>query len=109
MHYVKTKVHDLIKAEALAFNDDDIPDVNRNPLPDHQRLKINAIGSDLELQIEKDAKAVLMPMKTVYEALIKTETLDEEQEKKKMKMGKDSIASITRSPWATPFKTVKIF
>ena len=67
----------------MAFDDDDVLDVNRNPLPDHQRPKINAIGSDPELQIEKDAKAVCMPMKTVYEALFKTEMIDEEQEKKK--------------------------
>ena len=48
-----------------------------------------------------------MPMGTVHEALFKIEMLDEEQ--KKMKMGKGSIVSITRSPWATPFKTVKTF
>ena len=77
---LKRRVHDLIKAGALAFNDDDVPDVNRNPLPDHQRPKINAIGSDPELQIKKDAKVVRMPMKTMYEALSKAKMLDEEQE-----------------------------
>ena len=41
------------------------------------------IGNDPELQIEKDVKAVRMPMETVYEALFKAEMLDEEQEKKK--------------------------
>ena len=65
-----------------AFDDDDVPDVNRNPLSDYQRPKINAIGNNPELQIEKDAKAVCMPMRTVYEALFKAEILDEEQEKK---------------------------
>ena len=106
---LKRRVHNLIKAEALAFDDDDIPDVNRNPLSDHQRPKINAIDSDPELQIKKDAKVVRIPMGTVYEALFKAEMLDEEQKKrKKMKMGKGNIVSITRSPWATPFKTVKI-
>ena len=64
----------------MAFDDDDVLNVNRNPLPDHQRPKINAIGSDPELQIEKDAKAVRMPMETVYKALFKAEMLDEEQE-----------------------------
>ena len=82
---LKRKVHDLIKARALAFDDDDVPDVNRNPLLDHQGLKINAIGSDPELQIEKDAKVVRMPMGTVYKALFKAEMLNEEQEKKKEK------------------------
>ena len=71
----------------MAFDDDDVPDVNRNPLPDHQRPKINAIGNDPELQIEKDAKVVRMPMRTVYEALFKAEMLDEEQEKKENKDG----------------------
>ena len=46
---LKRKVHDLIKVEALEFDDEDVPDVNRNPLPDHQRSKINAIGSDPKL------------------------------------------------------------
>ena len=55
---LKRKVHDLIKAKALAFDDEDVSDVNRNPLPNHQRPKINAIGSDPELQIENDVKAV---------------------------------------------------
>ena len=77
---LKRKVYDLIKVGALAFDDDDVPDVNRNPLPDHQRLKINAIGNDPEFRIEKDAKAVCMPMETVYEALFKAKMLDEEQE-----------------------------
>ena len=46
---LKQRFHDLIKVGALVFDDEDVPDVNRNPLPDHQRPKINAIGSDLEL------------------------------------------------------------
>ena len=52
-------------------------------LPDHQRSKINTVGSDPKLQIEKDVKAVCMPMETVYKALLRAGTLDEEQEKKK--------------------------
>ena len=84
---LKRRVHDLIKVGALAFDDNDVLDVNRNPLPDHQRSKINAIGSDPKLQIEKDAKAVCMPMRTVYEALFKTEMLEEKQEKKENEDG----------------------
>ena len=37
----------------------------------------------MELQIEKDVKAVFMPIETVYKALLKTTMLDEEQKKKK--------------------------
>ena len=79
---LKRKVHDLIKARALAFDDKYVLDVNRNPPLDHQRPKINAIGSNPELQIEKDVKAVCMPMETVYKALLKAGMLEEEQEKK---------------------------
>ena len=79
---MKRKVHDLIKARALAFDDEDIPDVNRNSLPDHQRPKINVVDSNPELQIEKNVKAVCMPMETVYETLLKVDILGEEQEKK---------------------------
>ena len=79
---LKRKVYDLIKVGALAFDDEDVPDVNRNPLPNHQRPKINAVDSDPKLQIEKDAKVVCMPMETVYKALLKAGMLDEEQEKK---------------------------
>ena len=82
---LKRRVHDLIKAGALTFNDDDVFDVNRNPLPDHQRSKINAIGCNPKLQIEKDDRAVHMPMGTVYEALFKAEMLDEKQERPKFK------------------------
>ena len=49
---LKRKVHDLIKVGALAFDDEDIPDVNRNPLSDHQRPKVNAVESDPELLVE---------------------------------------------------------
>ena len=82
---LKRKVHNLIKAGALAFDDEDILDVNRNPLSDHQRPKVNAVESDPELLVEKDAKAVRMSMETVYEALLKAGMLEEEQEKKKEK------------------------
>ena len=100
----------LIKAGALAFDDEDIPYVNRNLLPDHQRSKINAVDHDPELQIEKDVKAVCMPIETVYEALLKTDMLGEEQEKKEENEdGEGSIINTTRGPWATPFKIVKIF
>ena len=73
---LKRKVHDLIKAGA--FDDEDVPDVNRNPLSDHQTPKINAVKSDLELLVEKDARAVRMSMETVYEALLKAGMLEKE-------------------------------
>ena len=39
--------------------------------------------SDPELLIEKDIRAIYMPMETVHEALFKVGMLDEEQGKKK--------------------------
>ena len=75
---LKQRVHDLIKARALAFNDKDVPNVNGNPLSNHQKPKINDVDSDPELQIEKNVKAVYMPMEIVYEALLKAGMLDEE-------------------------------
>ena len=80
---LKRRVHDLIKAGALAFDDEDTSDVNRNPFSDHQKSKINVVESDPELLVEKDIRVVCMPMKTVYEALFKVGMLIEEQEKKK--------------------------
>ena len=74
---MKQRVHDLIKDGALAFDDEDVSNVNRNPLSDHQRPKINAVESDSELLIERDIRAVCMPMKTVHESLFKTGMLDE--------------------------------
>ena len=38
-----------------------------------------------ELLVEKDVKAIRMPMETVYEALFKAGMLDKEQEKKEEK------------------------
>ena len=75
---VKQKVNDLIKVGALAFDDEDIPNVNRNPLPDYQRPKVNAVESDPELLVEKDARVVRMFMETVYEALLKAGMLEKE-------------------------------
>ena len=82
---LKQRFHDLIKVGALAFDDEDIPDVNRNPLSDRQRPKVNAVESDPELLVEKDARAIRMSMETVYEALLKIGMLEEEQEKKEEK------------------------
>ena len=82
---LKRRVHDLIKAGALAFDDEDVSDVNKNPLLDHQRPKINAVKSDPELLVKKDARAVRMFMEMVYEALLKAGMLEEEQKKKEEK------------------------
>ena len=79
---LKQRVHDLIKAGALAFDDEDVSDVNRNPLSDHQSPKINGVENDSEMIIEKDIKAICMSMEVVYQALLKASMLGEGQQKK---------------------------
>ena len=54
-------------------------------MSNHQRPKVNAVESNPELLVEKDARAVRMSMETMYEALLKAGMLEEEQEKKKEK------------------------
>ena len=71
-------VHDLIKARALTFEDEDIPNVNENPLLDHQRSKINTVKSSLELQVERDVEVVCMPTKIVHKSLLKAGMLNGE-------------------------------
>ena len=75
---MKRRVHDLIKVGALAFDNDDISDVNKNPLLDHQRPKINVVENDLKLLVENDAMAVRMSIEMVIGALLKAGILKEE-------------------------------
>ena len=51
-----------------------------NPFSDHQRPKINAVGKDSELLIEKDIRAICMLIETVYEALFKAGMLGQKME-----------------------------
>ena len=106
---LKQRVHDLIKAGALTFEDEDVPNVNGNPLPNHGKPRINVVESDPELLVEKDVRAVCMPMETMYEALIKAGMwIKSKRRKKKKKIGKGNIVCITRGLWVTPFKIVSI-
>ena len=75
----------------MAFDNEDILDVNRNLLSDHQRPKVNVVESDPELLVEKDVRAVRMSMETVYEALLKARMLEEEQEKKEDQEGEHCL------------------
>ena len=79
---LKWRVNDFIKTRALTFEDEDVPNVNGNPLPNHQGSKINAVEGSLDLRIERDVGAVYMPMKVVYEALDKAKMLGKKQEEK---------------------------
>ena len=72
---LKRKVQDLIKKKELTFEDEDIPDVNRNPFPNHGGPRINAIENSEEMQVKKSVKDVRMPMKLVHEILVKAARL----------------------------------
>ena len=69
---LKWRVNDFIKRGELTFEDEDVPNVNGNPLPNHGGLKVNAMESSQEMQVKRDVRDVSMPMGLVYEALVKT-------------------------------------
>ena len=79
---LKRRVQDLIKKGELTFEDEDIPDVNRNPLPNHGGPRINAVESSEEIQVKRSVKDVCMPMKLVHEVLVKAGRLEGHQGKK---------------------------
>lgn len=65
---LKHRVQALIKAGWLNFKKENGPDVNNNPLPNHQNAQVNAIevrGTDLK----KNAKSVVTPMGELFEIL----------------------------------------
>ena len=68
---LKRKVQDLINKGELTFEDEDILDVNKNPLPNHGRPRINAIERSEEIQVKRSIKDVCMPMRLVHEVLVK--------------------------------------
>ena len=53
---LKRRVQDLIKKRELTFEDGDIPNVNRNPLPNHGGPKVNVVKSNEEMQVKRSVK-----------------------------------------------------
>ena len=80
---LKRRVQDLIKKGELTFEEEDIPDVNRNPLPNHGGPRVNAIKSSEEMQVKRSVKDVRMPMKLVHEVLVRAGRLEGCQRKEK--------------------------
>ena len=72
---LKRRVQELIKKGELTFEDEDILDVNRNPLPNHGGPRINAIERSEEMQVKRGIKDVCMPMRLVHEVLVKASRL----------------------------------
>ena len=58
---LKWKVSEFIKKEELTFEDEDILNVNENPLPNHGGPKVNAVENSQDLQVKRDVKDVCMP------------------------------------------------
>ena len=60
-NYTKRRVQSLIKKGELTFEDEDIPNVNGNPLPNHGGPRVNVVESDQEMQVKRNVKYVCMP------------------------------------------------
>ena len=86
---LKWKVSEFIKKGELTFEDEDIPNVNGNPLPNHEGSKVNAVEDSPDLQVTRDVKNVRMPMRLVHEALVKAGRLKDKQEKKEEEMSQE--------------------
>ena len=68
---LKRKVQDLINKRELTFEDEDITDVNKNPLSNHGGPRVNVIKRSEEVQVKRSTKDVCMPMRLVHEVLVK--------------------------------------
>ena len=62
---LKWRVSELIKRGQLTFEDENVSNVNRNPLPNHGGPKVNAVESSQKMQVKKDVRDVCMPMDLV--------------------------------------------
>ena len=83
---LKWRVSEFIKKGELTFEDKDILNVNENPLPNHGGSKVNVMESSQDLQVKRDVKDVCMPMRLVYEALVKAGHLKDRQGKEDEEM-----------------------
>ena len=79
---LKWRVNDFINRRELIFEDEDVPNVNENPLPNHWWPKVNVVESTQEMQVKRDVRDVCMLMVLVYEALVKAGRLKGGQKKK---------------------------
>ena len=86
---LKWRVSEFIKKGELTFEDEDIPNVNGNPLPNHGGSKVNAVEDSQDLQVKRDAKDICMPMSLVHEALVKAGRLKGRQGKEDGEMNQE--------------------
>ena len=86
---LKWRVSEFIKKGELTFEDEDISNVNGNPLLNHGGHKVNAVEDSENLQVKKDVQDVRMPMRLVHEALVKAGRLKGRQEKEEEEMSQE--------------------
>ena len=86
---LKWRVSEFIKKGELTFEDEDISNVNRNPLPNHGGSKVNAVEDSPNLQVKRDVKDVHTPMRLVHEALVKAGRLEGRQGKEEEEISQE--------------------
>ena len=86
---LKCKVSDFIKRGELTFEDEDVLNINKNPLPNHGGPKMNVVESSQAMQIKRDVRDVYMPMGLVYKALVKADRLKGGQGKEEEEMNRE--------------------
>ena len=64
---LKRRVQDLIKRGELTFENENIPNVNGNLLPNYGGPRMNAVESSQEMQVKRNVRDVRMPMKLVHD------------------------------------------
>ena len=73
---LKRRVQELINKGELTFEDENIPNVDRNPLPNHGGPRVNTIERGEEIQVKRSIKDVCMPIRLVHEVLVKAGLLE---------------------------------
>ncbi|XP_065860901.1 uncharacterized protein [Euphorbia lathyris] len=77
----KRKVQQLVKAGWLKFNQrDQKPDVNKNPLPNHDAKVVNAVTNDDCCLVKTKVEEIMMPMEHLYHIMCKIGLLEEHPE-----------------------------
>ena len=105
---LKWRVSDFIKRVELTFEDEDVSNVNGNPLPSHKGPKVNAVESSQEMQVKKDVKDVCMPIGLVYEALVKADQLKSGRGEEEKEMNREKcFCQTTERLWIILSKSIK--
>ena len=58
---LKWRVSDIIKSGELTFEDEDVPNVNGNPLPNHRGPKVHVVENSQEMKVKRDCRRLILP------------------------------------------------